>query len=144
MVVTHQWLSYNVLSQHIMPIYPIARIQLSFVQSSILRYEFSYFIKSRMYSIYYHFRRDHENSGFRKLAINKWICKKNCDYFLDQFIVIKSKNVVQKPISHKQPLRVLPTKSNSLKIYDKHLYRILLKAKNALQQRHFPRYFVKY
>ena len=28
-------------------------------------------------SIYHHFRRGHERSGFRKLAVNKWICEKN-------------------------------------------------------------------
>ena len=28
-------------------------------------------------SIYHHFRRGHESSGFRKLAVNKWICEKN-------------------------------------------------------------------
>ena len=26
---------------------------------------------------------DHESSGFRKLAVNKWTCRKNCDFFLD-------------------------------------------------------------
>ena len=29
--------------------------------------------------------RDHESGGFRKLAVNKWICRKTCDYFLDYF-----------------------------------------------------------
>ena len=29
------------------------------------------------------FRRDHESSGFRKLAVNEWICRKNGNYFLD-------------------------------------------------------------
>ena len=28
-------------------------------------------------SIYHHFKRDHESSGFLKLAVNKWICEKN-------------------------------------------------------------------
>ena len=46
--VIHHWLSYA-LSQYMMPIYQIARIKLSFVQSSILCYEFSYFLKNRMY-----------------------------------------------------------------------------------------------
>ena len=40
---------------------------------------------------YYHlvpteiFRRDHERSSFQKLAVNKWICRKNYDYFHDYF-----------------------------------------------------------
>ena len=25
---------------------------------------------------------DHKSSGFRKLALNKWICRKTRDYFL--------------------------------------------------------------
>ena len=32
-------------------------------------------------SIYYHFRRNHESSNFRKLARNKWICREICDFF---------------------------------------------------------------
>ena len=30
-----------------------------------------------------HFKCDHESSGFRKVAVNKWICRINGDYFLD-------------------------------------------------------------
>ena len=25
---------------------------------------------------------DHKSSGFQKLVLNKWICRKTCDYFL--------------------------------------------------------------
>ena len=59
----HQWLSYDFLLHHMMSIYLIVRIQLSFFQFSILRYEFSNFIKKCM-TIKYHFKRDHENSDF--------------------------------------------------------------------------------
>ena len=64
------------------PIYPIVRMQLPFVEFSILCYKFYYFIKTDYVSIYHRFWRDHESSGFRKLAVNKWICRKNCDYLL--------------------------------------------------------------
>ena len=53
-----------------------------FVQFSILCYEFCVLSKT-MYEHLYHFRCDHESSGFRKLAVNSWICQKNCHYFLD-------------------------------------------------------------
>ena len=47
-----------------------------------------YFIK-KCKSIYYHFRRDHESSSFRKLARNKWICRETCDFFFrDQFTLL--------------------------------------------------------
>ena len=36
----HQWLSFDILSRHMMPIYPFVRIQLLLVQFSILYYEF--------------------------------------------------------------------------------------------------------
>ena len=32
-------------------------------------------------SILFHFRRDGETSGFRKLVVNKWICRKSSGYF---------------------------------------------------------------
>ena len=44
------------------------------------------FYQKQCISIYYHFRHDHGSSGFRKLARSKWICQRNCDYFLDLFI----------------------------------------------------------
>ena len=56
-----------------MSIYPIVLIQLSFVQFSLLCYEFCILSKKQCTSIYYHFRRDHESSSFWKLARNKWI-----------------------------------------------------------------------
>ena len=61
-----------------MPIFHIVHIQLSFVQFSILCYSFCILSKTEWMSI----RRDHESSGFRKLVVNKWICRKNCVYFL--------------------------------------------------------------
>ena len=36
-------------------------------------------------TIYYHFKRDHESSSFRKLARSKWICRETYDFFRDQF-----------------------------------------------------------
>ena len=62
-------------------IYPIVRIQFSFVQFSLLCYEFCILSKTECKSIYYHFRRDHESSSFWKLARNKWICQEICDFF---------------------------------------------------------------
>ena len=51
---------------------------------------FQYFVtsfntlsKTECISIQYYFRRDHESNGFRKPGVNKWICRKSCDYFLD-------------------------------------------------------------
>ena len=38
-------------------------------------------------SIYYHFRCDHERSGFRKLAVNKWICRNIYDYSLELYLL---------------------------------------------------------
>ena len=64
-----------------MSIYPIVRIQFLFVQFSLLCYEFCILSKTECKSIYYHFRRDHECSSFRKLARNTWICRKACDFF---------------------------------------------------------------
>ena len=43
-------------------------------------------------NIYCHFRRDHENSDFGKLVVNKWICRKNCDYFLGRIQFEACKN----------------------------------------------------
>ena len=57
-------------------------IQLLFVQFSLLCYEFCILSKTECKSIYYHFRRDHESSSFRKLARNKWICWEIFDFFL--------------------------------------------------------------
>ena len=52
--------------------------------------------------IYYHLRRDHESSDYRKLAINKWICPKKFwllkilysskDIFLATLLNIKGKS----------------------------------------------------
>ena len=77
----HQWLSYDALSDHMMSIYPIVRIQLSIVQFSLFYYELCILSKTECKRIYYHFRRDHESSSFRKLARNKWICRETCDFF---------------------------------------------------------------
>ena len=76
---------YDVLSHHMMSIYPIARMQLLFVQFSLLCYEFCILSKAECKSIYYQFRRDHEISSFLKLARNKRICWKTFDFFSDQF-----------------------------------------------------------
>ena len=52
------------------------------------QYCFNFCILSKIecMSIYYHFKHDHESSGFQKLASHKWmdllLLKKNCDYFL--------------------------------------------------------------
>ena len=64
-----------------MSIYPIVSIELSFVQFSLLCYEFCILSKIDYKSFYYHFTCDHESSRFRKLARNKWICRENCDFF---------------------------------------------------------------
>ena len=42
-----------------------------------------YFIKNKICEHLISIKRFHENSSFRKLAVNKWICRMNCDYFLD-------------------------------------------------------------
>ena len=68
-------------THHMMSIFPLVRIQLSFVQFSLLCYEFCILSKTECKSIYYHFRRDHESSSFRKLARNNWICRKTFDFF---------------------------------------------------------------
>ena len=73
-----------------MSIYPIVRIQLSFAQFSLLCYEFCILSKTECKSIYYHFRRDHESSSFRKLARNKWICRETCGVF---FVINKVTHV---------------------------------------------------
>ena len=65
-------------------------IQLSFVQFSLLCYEFCVLSKTECKSIYYHFRRDHESSSFRKPARNKWICLEAFDFFF-------SDNLLHKP-----------------------------------------------
>ena len=64
-----------------MSVYPIVRIQLSFVQFSLLCYECCILSKTECKSIYYHLRRDHETSSFWKLARNKWICRETFDFF---------------------------------------------------------------
>ena len=64
-----------------MPIYPIVRIQFPFIQFALC-YEFFVISKTECNSIYYHFRRDHENRSFRNLARNKWICREICDFFV--------------------------------------------------------------
>ena len=48
---------------------------LSFVKFSVLCYKFCILSKTECMNISYHFRRDHESSGFRKQAVNKWICR---------------------------------------------------------------------
>ena len=58
-----------------MPIYPIVRIQLSFVQFSLICYDFFILSKAECKNIYYHFKRDHESSSFPTLARNKCICR---------------------------------------------------------------------
>ena len=65
-----------------MSIYPIVRIQLSFVQFSLLCYEFCILSKTECKSIYYHFRHGHESSSFRKLARNKLVCPEIFDFFV--------------------------------------------------------------
>ena len=84
--------SYDVLSHHMMPIYPIMCMQLSFVQVSLLCYEFCILSKTECKSIYYHFRRNHESSSFRKLARNKCICRETCDFFFLFYFIILYKD----------------------------------------------------
>ena len=73
-----------------MSVYPIVRIQLSFVQFSLLCYKFCILSKAECKSIYYHFRHDPESSSFRKLARSKWICRETWDFFFcDQFTLKK-------------------------------------------------------
>ena len=67
-----------------MSIYPIVPTLFLFFQFSLLRHEFCILSKTECKSIYYHFRRDHESSSFRKLARNKWICREIYDFFRDQ------------------------------------------------------------
>ena len=74
--------SFQTTMHHMMSIYLIVRIQLSFVQFSLLCYEFCILWKTECKSIYYHFKRDRESSSFQKLARNKWICWKTCDVFI--------------------------------------------------------------
>ena len=69
-----------------MSIYAIVRIQLSFVQFSLLCYEFCILSKAECKSIYYHLKRDHESSSIQKLARNKWICQETCDFFYEEDI----------------------------------------------------------
>ena len=54
------------------------------------------FHQKQCLNIYYHFWRDHESSGFQKLAVNKWICRKLCHYFLikSNLILIYFRNKV--------------------------------------------------
>ena len=80
-MIQHQWLSYDLLSHHMMSVYLIVRIQLSFVQFSLLCYEFCILSKAECKSIYYHSRRDHKSSSFQNLARNKWICRETYDLF---------------------------------------------------------------
>ena len=68
---------FDVLSHHVVSIYPIVQMKLLVVQISILCYKFCIFSKVEYMGIWYHFRRDHESSGFWKLAPYKRICGKN-------------------------------------------------------------------
>ena len=60
----------------------------------IICYEFCILSKTEYKSIYYHFRRDHESSSFRKLARNKWICRETCDFFRDQFTLLAINSII--------------------------------------------------
>ena len=62
-------------------IYPIVRIELSFVQFSLLCYEFCILSKTECKSIYYQFRREHESTSFPKLVRKKWICRETSEFF---------------------------------------------------------------
>ena len=66
-------------------------IQLSFVQFSLLCYEFCILSRTECKSIYYHFSGDHESSSFRKLARNKCIYRDTFDFFRDQFTLLAIK-----------------------------------------------------
>ena len=54
---------------------------------SVFQYCFTSFsiLSKTMYEHLISFRSDHESSGFRKLAVNKWICRKNMIIFLINF-----------------------------------------------------------
>ena len=41
------------------------------------------FYQKQCMRIEYHFRRDHESSGIRKLLVNKLICRKNYECFCE-------------------------------------------------------------
>ena len=69
--------------------------RLSFVQFSLLCCVFSILSKTECKSIYYHFRRDHESSSFRKLARNKWICRETCDFFRNNKMISINLHVVE-------------------------------------------------
>ena len=60
---------------------PMNECWFSFVEFSLLCYEFCILSKTECKRIYYHFRRDHESSSFRKQASNKWIFQETCDIF---------------------------------------------------------------
>ena len=74
-----------------MSIYPIVRIQLSFVQFFLLCYEFCILSKTECVSIYYHFKRDHESISFRKPARNKLICRETFDFLVKIELYLKLK-----------------------------------------------------
>ena len=57
------------------------RIQLSFVQFSLLCYKFCISSKTECKTIYYHFRRDHESSSFPKLTRKIGFVKKLVIFF---------------------------------------------------------------
>ena len=54
----------------------IAYTVLSFLQFPILYYYEISMLSTECISIEYHFRPDNEISGFQKLAVNKWTCRK--------------------------------------------------------------------
>ena len=83
-----------------MSIYPIVRIQLSFVQFLLLCYEFCILSKTECVSIYYHFKRDHESSSYRKLARNKWICRETFDFLVKIELNLKLKQDINLSFWH--------------------------------------------
>ena len=89
----------SVLSHHMMSIYPIVRMQLSFVQFLLLCYKFCILSKQNCKSIYYHLSHYHESS-FRKLARNKWICREICDsFFVINYVISHQFNYLLNCIS---------------------------------------------
>ena len=72
----HQWLSYDVLTHHMMSFYPTVRMELSFVQFSLICSKYRILSKTEFKSIYYHFKCDHESISFEKPVRRECISRK--------------------------------------------------------------------
>ena len=83
------WLLHDILSHYMISIYLIVHIQLSFVQLSLLCKEFWQFSEKRLkWEFIIVFSETMKSSSFQKLAKSTWICRINCDCFLDLFSLL--------------------------------------------------------